>query len=134
MLKQMKPNIADIVDMFKRRKDQSDKLGKELKTLGGSIKEYLLDNDLSETESANYIAHISKTPNVSFNEDYAIEIIADKFPDKFSGIVKTKSYIDKDALEAQMYLDADFALALKLAFTEKAPTIRLTVKNKKVGQ
>ena len=124
-------NIKERIDNFKSKKETSDKIAKEVKTLGDDIKQYFKKNDLLEFETDDNIAKISICENVSFNEEFAIEILKNNYPEEFKKVVRTREYIDQDTLESIIYNSKEISNAISKAFTTKEPTVKLFVKARK---
>ena len=124
-------DIKSRIDEFKNKKDVSDALSKEVKKLGWDIKEYFVNNNLTELDTDLCTAKISISENVSFNEEFAIEILRNKYPEEFKKVIRMKEYIDQDALESIVYNSKEISDAISKAFSTKEPTIRLLVKAKK---
>ena len=124
-------NINELIDIFKSKKEVTDKMSKDVKSLGNDIKQYFLENDLMEFETDENIAKISICENVSFNEEFAIEILKNNYPEEFKKVIRTKEYIDQDALESIIYHSKEISEDISRAFTTKEPIIKLLVKARK---
>lgn len=121
-------DIKSIIDEYKAFKDIENKAKKDGKPLADQIKEYALKNGLDKIKSDNWQANISVTPKQDFNELQAIEIIKKNLGGELlASVVKTKEYIDEDALEKAIYNGDIDAKLLAPCTIEKEPTVKLTI-------
>lgn len=132
ILKKQEPqvDIASIIDSYGKNKDEEKCLKKYIDKESKQIKEYFSKNNLECFESEKYTATVSNTTKTSLNDDLAIEILkANLKPEELKTIIKTKEYIDEDALEKLSYSGFDMSI-LERAFIEKV-TSTLTIKKNK---
>lgn len=132
ILKQEKPqvDIASIIDSYGKNKDEEKSLKKYIDKESKLIKEYFSKNNLESFESEYYTATVSQTTKTSLNDDLAIEILkANLKPEELKTVIKTKEYIDEDALEKLSYNGFDMSI-LERAFIEKV-TSTLRIKRNK---
>lgn len=132
ILKQEKPqvDIASIIDSYGKNKDEEKGLKKYIDKESKLIKEYFSKNNLESFESEYYTATVSQTTKTSLNDDLAIEILkANLKPEELKTVIKTKEYIDEDALEKLSYNGFDMSI-LERAFIEKV-TSTLRIKRNK---
>lgn len=123
-------DIKSIIDEYKAFKDIENKAKKDASPLAEQIKDYALKNGLDKIKSDNWQANISVTPKQDFNEDKAIEILKESLNgrlDILASIIKTKEYIDEDALEKLIYNGDIDAKLLAPCTIEKEPTVKLTI-------
>ena len=121
-------DIKSIIDEYKAFKDIENKAKKDSKPLGEQIKDYALKNGLEVVKSDNWQANISVTPKQDFNELQAIEIIKKNLGGELlASVIKTKEYIDEDALEKAIYNGDIDAKLLAPCTIEKEPTVKLTI-------
>lgn len=123
-------DIKSIIDEYKAFKDIENKAKKDASPLADKIKEYALKNGLDKIKSDNWQANISITPKQDFNELQAIEILKESLNgrlDILTSVIKTKEYIDEDALEKAIYNGDIDAKLLAPCTIEKEPTVKLTV-------
>lgn len=121
-------DIKSVIDEYKTFKDIENKAKKDASPLADQIKEYALKNGLDKIKSDNWQANITVTPKQDFNELQAMEIIkANLSGDLLASIIKTKEYIDEDALEKAIYNGDLDAKLLASCTIEKEPTVRLTI-------
>lgn len=121
-------NIGVVIDECKSYKDNISKLKKASEPLEQQIKEYALAHPDEVLKSDNWQANVSITPKQDFNEDKAIEILKNNLGGELlSSVVKTKEYIDEDALEKLIYNGDLDAKVLASCTIQKEPTVRLTI-------
>lgn len=132
ILKQEEPqlDIASIIDSYGKNKDEEKCLKKYIDKESKQIKEYFSKNNLDCFESEKYTATVSNTTKTSLNDDLAIEILkANLKPEELKTVIKTKEYIDEDALEKLSYSGFDMSI-LERAFIEKVTSTLRIKKNK----
>lgn len=132
ILKKEEPqvDIASIIDSYGKNKDEEKGLKKYIDKESKLIKEYFSKNNLESFESNKYIATVSNTTKTSLNDDLAIEILkANLKPEELKTVIKTKEYIDEDALEKLSYSGFDMSI-LERAFIEKVTSTLRIKKNK----
>lgn len=125
-----KVDIASVIDSYGKNKDEEKGLKKYIDKESKLIKEYFSKNNLESFESEYYTAIVSQTTKTSLNDDLAIEILkANLKPEELKTVIKTKEYIDEDALEKLSYNGFDMSI-LERAFIEKV-TSTLRIKRNK---
>lgn len=125
-----KVDIASVIDSYGKNKDEEKGLKKYIDKESKLIKEYFSKNNLESFESEYYTATVSQTTKTSLNDDLAIEILkANLKPEELKTVIKTKEYIDEDALEKLSYNGFDMSI-LERAFIEKV-TSTLRIKRNK---
>nr|DAL39486.1 MAG TPA_asm: hypothetical protein [Caudoviricetes sp.] len=132
ILKKEEPqvDIASIIDSYGKNKDEEKCLKKYIDKESKQIKEYFSKNNLECFESEKYTATVSNTTKTSLNDDLAIEILkANLKPEELKTVIKTKEYIDEDALEKLSYSGFDMSI-LERAFIEKVTSTLRIKKNK----
>lgn len=132
ILKQEEPqlDIASIIDSYGKNKDEEKCLKKYIDKESKQIKEYFSKNNLECFESEKYTATVSNTTKTSLNDDLAIEILKVNLkPEELKTVIKTKEYIDEDALEKLSYSGFDMSI-LERAFIEKVTSTLRIKKNK----
>ena len=121
-------DIKSIIDEYKAFKDIENKAKKDASPLAEQIKEYALKNGLDKIKSDNWQANVTVTPKQDFNELQAIEIIKKNLGGELlASVIKTKEYIDEDALEKAIYNGDIDAKVLAPCTIEKEPTVKLTI-------
>lgn len=129
---QMKPDLGEMIDSYKLSKDQENKLKKENTSLGNNIKSEMHQKDLTEFETDNWKATITLKENEDFNDEQAIEIIKSELTEEeIKSVIRTKEYIDDDALEKLIYNKKFDAKKLNCCITLKEPTVTLRISKKK---
>lgn len=132
ILKKEEPqvDIASIIDSYGKNKDEEKCLKKYIDKESKQIKEYFSKNNIECFESEKYTATVSNTTKTSLNDDLAIEILkANLKPEELKTVIKTKEYIDEDALEKLSYSGFDMSI-LERAFIEKVTSTLRIKKNK----
>ena len=132
ILKKEEPqvDIASIIDSYGKNKDEEKCLKKYIDKESKQIKEYFSKNNLECFESEKYTATVSNTTKTYLNDDLAIEILkANLKPEELKTVIKTKEYIDEDALEKLSYSGFDMSI-LERAFIEKVTSTLRIKKNK----
>lgn len=118
--------LEDMVKIYAGKKEELDPLKKQVDDYGKKIKAEMRNQDLTEVVVDGIKASITITPKSDFNELQAIEILRKNLtPEQFNSVVKTKEYIDDDALENLVYTEGIDASILAPAETPKEPTITL---------
>lgn len=127
---ELKVDIASIIDSYGKNKDEEKGLKKYIDKESKLIKEYFSKNNLESFESEKYTATVSNTTKTSLNDYLAIEILkANLNPEELKTVIKTKEYIDEDALEKLSYSGFDMSI-LERAFIEKVTSTLRIKKNK----
>jgi hypothetical protein len=127
---ELKVDIASIIDSYGKNKDEEKGLKKYIDEESKLIKDYFSKNNLESFESEKYTAIVSNTTKTSLNDDLAIEILkANLKPEELKTVIKTKEYIDEDALEKLSYSGFDMSI-LERAFIEKVTSTLRIKKNK----
>lgn len=129
---QIKPDLGEMIDSYKSGKDQENSLKKENTLLGNTIKDEMHQRDLTEFESDTWKATVTLKENEDFNEEQAIEIIKSQLTDEeIQQVIRTKEYIDDDALEKLIYNKKFDAKKLNCCRTLKEPTATLRISKRK---
>ena len=127
---ELKVDIASIIDSYGKNKDEEKGLKKYIDKESKLVKEYFSKNNLESFESEKYTATVSNTTKTSLNDYLAIEILkANLNPEELKTVIKTKEYIDEDALEKLSYSGFDMSI-LERAFIEKVTSTLRIKKNK----
>lgn len=132
ILKKEEPqvDIASIIDSYGKNKDEEKGLKKYIDKESKLIKEYFSKNNLESFESNKYTATVSNTTKTHLNDYLAIEILkANLKPEELKTVIKTREYIDEDALEKLSYSGFDMSI-LERAFIEKVTSTLRIKKNK----
>lgn len=123
-------NLSKTIDEYKESKDRENALKKANNVLSENIKGYMYEHDISSADSDKYTATLTKTDKESLNEDLAIEIIKENLGGALlASVIKTKEYIDEDALEKLVYNgDFDINKLAKAKIVKSTFTLRVTKK------
>ena len=123
-------NLSKTIDEYKESKDRENALKKANNALSENIKSYMHEHDMSSADSDKYTATLTKTDKESLNEDLAIEIIKENLGGALlASVIKTKEYIDEDALEKLVYNgDFDINKLAKAKIVKSTFTLRVTKK------
>lgn len=127
--------MALIIGYFEN-KSKSDAMAKKVKEQNELIKNQIVSEHLPDKFEVDDLK-INRTviKKWKFNDEQAIEILRKNLDaDKFSEVVKTKEYIDDDALEALIY-NKEIDGTMLDDCTERLPdVIQLKVTKKKGGK
>lgn len=130
---EIKANRLDnLIPEYKENKTEEDKYKKLADKLNKEIKDEFKNQDITEYSAGGWKATITTAEKSDFNELQAIEILRDTLnPELFSEVVKTKEYIDNDALERMIYQKTIDATLLAPCTIVKEPTITLRISKAK---
>lgn len=123
-------NLSKTINEYKESKDKENALKKANNALSENIKHYMGEHGMSSADSDKYTATLTKTDKESLNEDLAIEIIKENLGGALlASVIKTKEYIDEDALERLVYNgDFDINKLAKAKIVKSTFTLRVTKK------
>jgi hypothetical protein len=99
-------DLIPILQEFYEKKTKSDTLKKDVENLNKKIKETIVENSLPDKfELGDYKVELQRRQNSSLNELKAIEVLKEKLNgnEVLKSVVKTKEYVDNDALEDKIY-------------------------------
>lgn len=101
-------NLSDLMESYNQYKEQEKKIKKLLSEQNTNIKGILSANDSLKNEDGDYVysngnlvAKLSNRISKSLNEDMLLQVAKKHKLD----IIRTKEYVDMDALEDLMYKD-----------------------------
>lgn len=130
--------LKELIPSYGEHKSEFDILDKQVKEENAQIKKLILESGEMKHEVDGWKASVSVSKRENFNEDKLIKILTtnDKFIEVRAEIVKTKPYVDFDALEEAIYrgdIDKDMLVELDTAKESKeVVTLRISkVKEKK---
>ena len=125
-----KIDINKIIDLYKESKDKENALKKSNTEMGNNIKSYFQTNGLDRIDTDKYTATVATSTSESLNEELAIEIIKENLGGAMlATVIKTKEYIDEDALEKLVYNgDFDITKLAKAKITKTTSTLRVSKK------
>lgn len=125
-------DLKQVVKEFVEYRSEADRFTKLKDSHNKVIKAEMKSRGLNTFDVDNIHASMTETANTEFNELQAIEILRKTLkPEEFANIVKTKEYIDSDALESAVFNKALDASILAPCTVDKAPTVTLRVTLKK---
>ena len=126
-------DLSKTIDEYKESKDKENSLKKINNELSENIKSYMHEHNMTTADTDNYTATLSRKDSESLNEDLAIEIIKENLGGALlASVIKTKEYIDEDALEKLAY-NGDFDINKLAKAKIVKPTFTLRVTKKKEG-
>lgn len=125
-----KIDINKIIDLYKESKDKENALKKSNTEMGNNIKSYFQTNGLDKVDTDKYTATVTTSTSESLNEELAIEIIKENLGGAMlNTVIKSKEYIDEDALEKLVYNgDFDITKLAKAKITKTTSTLRVSKK------
>ena len=123
-------NLSEAIDSYKESKDKENFLKNENDIKNKEIKDYMSLHDMTSASSDKYTVTLSVQNNESLNEELAIEIIKENLGGALlNSVIKTKEYIDEDALEKLVYNgDFDASVLTKAKIVKPSTTLRVTKK------
>ena len=89
-----------LIDNYGIKKEELDLLKKDTDKLNTEIKQLMKENELTDYSTKNYKAIYEIRKSESLDEDQVIEILK---ANGVKNVVKTKEYVDEDALEQAIY-------------------------------
>lgn len=126
--------LDELIPQYAENKAVKDRYEKLCEADNSEIKRVMGDYALFHYQAGDYTASRSVSERESFNEEMLLDIVR-AFDTPELGIIKTKEYIDYDALEAAIYNDRlgkDELLNIQKAKETKfVITLRVSKKRKK---
>lgn len=121
-------DLSKIIDEYKESKDKENALKKVNNELNENIKSYMYEHNMNSADSEKYTATLTKTDKEFLNEDLAIAIIKENLEGALlNTVIKTKEYIDEDALEKLVFNGQfDISKLQKAKITKTSYTLRVT--------
>lgn len=96
--------LKNLVDSYGESKKEENAIVKRNNERNSQIKQLFLDNDISSFETDSFIATVSETEKQSLNNELALCILKKELGEnELTSVVKTKEYIDEDALEKLVF-------------------------------
>ena len=131
--------LQELIPSYGEHKADYDALDKIVKEENSEIKKLILESGEMKHEVDGWKASVSVSKRETFNEDKLIKVLtSDKFLEvaNANDIIKTKPYVDFDALEEAIYKgDIDEAMLIDLDAAKESKevvTLRISkVKGKK---
>ena len=122
-------NLKELVRLFYEDKQQLDNYKKSTDEYNKDIKEIMGQLDLTEFESDDLVAKIGVQNRESFNEEKLIDKLKAL---NVEGVIKTKEYVDMDALENAIY--NELIDASELTSCKEVKTVTTLKVSKKKGK
>lgn len=130
-----KLNLKDLIVAYVQNKSELDDYKKICDRQNAEIKEQMKESNLTEFEADGYVAKYSVTKRESMNEDKLLDILKELPTANNLNLIKTKEYVDMDALESAIYneqIPQDVMLKLSLCRESKeVVTLRVSKAKKK---
>lgn len=96
--------LKNLIDSYGESKKEENAIVKRNNERNSQIKQLFLDNDISSFETDSFIATVSETEKQSLNNELALCILKKELGEnELTSVVKTKEYIDEDALEKLVF-------------------------------
>lgn len=96
--------LKNLIDSYGESKKEENAIVKRNNERNSQIKQLFLDNDISSFETDSFIATVSETEKQSLNNELALCILKEELREnELTSVVKTKEYIDEDALEKLVF-------------------------------
>lgn len=100
--------LAEYADLYAKRKAEQKVLEAEIKSLNDRLKRLMEEQDTLEAEGKNATVKYVVQKRESFDEEKAITVLKQFCP----SVIKTREYVDMDALENELYNETIPALGL----------------------
>lgn len=96
--------LDELVTRYANLKSEMDSYKKQVDEDNKSIKELMSSNNLKEHTAGGYTAKYSVIVSESFDEDKLLnKLVQNLSEENYKKVVKTKEYVDMDALENAIY-------------------------------
>lgn len=123
--------LKNLVDSYGEAKKEENEIVKRNKERNSQIKQLFLDNDISSFETDSFIATVSETEKQSLNNELALSILKESLDEnELTSVVKTKEYIDEDALE-KLVFNGQFDISKLEKAVDKKIVSTLRIKSRK---
>lgn len=123
--------LKNLVDSYGESKKEENAIVKRNKEINSQIKQLFLDNDISSFETDSFIATVSETEKQSLNNELALGILKEELEEnELTSVVKTKEYIDEDALE-KLVFNGKFDISKLEKAVDKKIVSNLRIKTRK---
>lgn len=125
-------NLIKTIDNLAQEKAQKTKLEGSIKSATDFIKNKFKELELEKYTTDNFEAYLKYSNKVDMDEWWVIKILRENCKEEeLQGIIKTKEYVDFDALESFIYNGGIDAEKLEPAQSVKTTISLLTKKVKK---
>lgn len=123
--------LKNLIDNYGESKKEENAIVKRNKERNSQIKQLFLDNDISSFETDSFIATVSETEKQSLNNELALCILKEELGEnELTSVVKTKEYIDEDALE-KLVFNGQFDISKLEKAVDKKIVSTLRIKTRK---
>lgn len=104
MNKVVEANLKKTIDNLAEEKAQKTKLENSIKSKGDFIKSKFKELEIDEYYGDNYRAYLQYSNKINMDEDKVIEILKENCKKAdLKNVIKTKEYVDFEALENLIY-------------------------------
>lgn len=130
--KNVQKQLADLITAYGINKDELDGIKKICDKQNSKIKEIMSTEKISEFETDDYIAKYYVQNRESMDEERLVEVFLKANEKKFRelGILKTRDYVDSDALESAIYhgkISKDLMLKIgECKESKEVPTLKIS--------
>lgn len=123
--------LKNLIDSYGESKKEENAIVKRNNERNSQIKQLFLDNDISSFETDSFIATVSETEKQSLNNELALGILKKELGEnELTSVVKTKEYIDEDALE-KLVFNGQFDISKLEKAVDKKIVSTLRIKTRK---
>lgn len=123
--------LREKVNRYTAAKEAAKAYNNDIK-LGDEIKEFCVARGIRQFKGEEFQVTVTVTPNQYIDDDKALEILKKKLnEEQLKQVVKTREYIDDDALENLIYHNQVPKNILAPAMVEGKPSTRITYKKLK---
>ena len=123
--------LKNLIDSYGESKNEENTIVKRNKERNAQIKQLFLNNDISSFETDLFIATVSQTEKQSLNNELALSILKESLDEnELTSVVKTKEYIDEDALE-KLVFNGQFDISKLEKAVDKKIVSTLRIKTRK---
>ena len=133
VLQQKQIQIEDLIEEFGKNKSELSELKTVVDEQSTQLKQFMTDNDITTAMSENYKVLLYTYQKQAMDTDKLLAVL--KKHNLVDGIIKTKEYIDMDALESALYKNSfpnDVLMDIdKCKTSTDVTSIRLTKKKVK---
>ena len=98
----MKERLLQLIPEYGNHKAEFDELDKICKAENAELKRIMSEEGIDSLSAGGYKVSYSVSERQTMNEDKLLALLQDKVSAE-SGIIKTKQYVDMDALESAIY-------------------------------
>lgn len=128
LLASLKTKLEELIPSYKEHKQELKHLTDTTDQENAEIKDYMGQLGVVKFTSGNWVASISETKKESFIEPKLIETLKAL---GVEGVIKTKEYVDMDALENAIYnKQFDASILASCKETHVIKTLRILKKKK----